>query len=105
MNLGDPKFFWLDLAFLIFLASLPSLVNGGESRITSLRCGSSLVHIGDSAVAVRKVCGRPDGTRDSNSDNFKSPQLELWTYLRPNKLTAILVLNGAILVDILLISR
>jgi hypothetical protein len=67
----------------ILMMSMPSL----HADDTSLRCGSSLISIGDTMYAVRKACGDPTHEqrvgerRRYNVDKAKGLKIEDITYV------------------------
>lgn len=68
---------------VFLMMSMPSL----DADDTSLRCGSSLISLGDTMYAVRKACGDPTHEqrvgerRRYTSDKAKRSKIEDITYL------------------------
>jgi hypothetical protein len=94
------------VASLLFLISTPPL----DADDTSLRCGSSLISLGDTMYAVRSACGDPVheqriGERKRYTvDKEKELKIEdityvtEWTYER-NEVEYILTFEGSRLVE------
>ncbi len=100
----------LPLAFLALLLALPTAAH-------AFRCGSQLVHEGDSAYEVVAKCGEPADVRRSSvlrppviwhygrpyrvSGDFLELAVEFWTYnLGPNKLMRRLRLEDGRVIEI-----
>lgn len=61
------------------------------------RCGSNLVHVGDTIYRVASLCGAPDFT---HNPSIISTQ-EMWVYdCGPNRLVKVLVFNNGRLVNV-----
>jgi len=88
------------------------LGNAALADSNTLRCGNKLVEIGDTADAVRKICGEPDSI-ERDAKTFRNGgrlggicfhgtvPIERWTYDRgATRFTAILTLADGKLVRI-----
>lgn len=104
--LSSSKNRWLLSVVLLGLSSAAS------ADSNTLRCGNKLIEIGDTADAVRKICGEPDSI-ERDAKTFRSGgrlgdtcfhgtvPIERWTYDRGStRFTAILVLADGKLVRI-----
>lgn len=83
----------------IAMIALAILAIAGPASADSLRCGGSLVQVGDPAAVVRSNCGRPDFVDpwigSSELVYGRAPSAEEWTYNRgPNRLLQILVFKN-----------
>ena len=65
---------------------LPMLMVGGFAQAT-MRCGTALISLGDTASVVREKCGAPDRSEDQlpvmrsgSAKPFNSAKVSLWVY-------------------------
>jgi hypothetical protein len=68
------------------LGLLPLLLFAGFAQAT-MRCGTALISLGDTAGVVREKCGAPDRSEDqlparrtSSAKPFNAVKVSLWVY-------------------------
>ena len=64
---------------------------------TVFRCGSNLVHVGDTIYRVATLCGAPDFTHNPSVISTR----EMWVYdCGPGRLVKVLVFNNGRLINV-----
>jgi len=87
------------LGLLVFLMA-GQLARAGQSKLTSLRCGSDLIDIGDSKSRVMYLCGQPISKevigQTKIPDNKSGIEfiIERWTYDTSIRYFTILTFKG-----------